>query len=75
MTIFNEAARLFFAVTALVLVGLLSAPMGGMEVQIPEKAPAKVAVSKELKVVPAKGKKPLKITDRKVSRKIVLKKG
>lgn len=29
MTIFNEAVRLFFAMTALILVGLLSAPMTG----------------------------------------------
>ncbi len=29
MTIINEAVRLFFAMTALILVGLLSAPMSG----------------------------------------------
>lgn len=29
MTIINEAVRLFFAMTALILVGLLSAPMTG----------------------------------------------
>ncbi len=34
MTILNETARLFFAVTALILVGMLSAPMGDMSTGI-----------------------------------------
>ncbi len=73
MTIFNEAVRLFFAVSALVLVGLLSAPMGGMEIkdtEISVKAPAL-----QSKITPVKGKNQVKIADRKGQRKIILKKG
>ena len=73
MTIFNEAVRLFFAVSALVLVGLLSAPMGGMDMKAQE-ITAKVE-SQPKQITTAKGKNPVKVADRKGSRKISLKKG
>jgi hypothetical protein len=73
MTIFNEAVRLFFAVSALVLVGLLSAPMGGSDMTGPEIS-AKVEAP-ALRSPAAKGKNAVKIADRKGSRKIILKKG
>jgi hypothetical protein len=73
MTIFNEAVRLFFAVSALVLVGLLSAPMGGISIKDTEIATK--AASLEAKAPAHKSKHPVKITDRKGQRKIILKKG
>lgn len=45
MKILNEAARLFFATTALILVGLLSAPMSGDLTMAPVKN-AKVTETK-----------------------------
>ncbi len=74
MTIFNEAVRLFFAVSALVLVGLLSAPMGEMEMKMSE--PVAKVEAPILKSPSTAGKKnTIKIADRKASRKISLKKG
>jgi hypothetical protein len=64
---------MFFAVSALVLVGLLSAPMGGSEIDASELT-AKAEVPAVLKTSIAKSKNAVKIADRKASRKIVLKK-
>ena len=47
MTIFNEAVRLFFAMTALILVGLLSAPITGDFNLLPN---AKTTVTKVVSV-------------------------
>ncbi|MGZ5278749.1 MAG: hypothetical protein ACXWC9_02330 [Pseudobdellovibrionaceae bacterium] len=73
MSIFNEAVRLFFAVSGWGLVGLLSAPMGGSSMSGPELS-AK-AVAPALRSPATKGKNAVKIADRKGSRKIILKKG
>jgi len=69
MTIWNEAVRLFFAVSALILVGMLSAPVGGNLALAPEKTRE---ISFEEPKKPAKGKKAIKITERKAIRKVTL---
>jgi hypothetical protein len=72
MTIWNEAVRLFFAVSALILVGMLSAPMGGT-VSI-ESEDTKEVASVEKKAN-SKSKDNIKLAERKAAKKLVLKKG
>ncbi|MEZ0392507.1 MAG: hypothetical protein ACAH59_09840 [Pseudobdellovibrionaceae bacterium] len=73
MTIWNEAVRLFFAVSALILVGMLSAPMGGNLASQPKAIKEITAAELESKPT-AKSKNTMKIADRKTNKKINLKK-
>jgi hypothetical protein len=75
MTIFNEAVRMFFAVSALVLVGLLSAPLGGSEIKGAEVVTKVIETPATPRAPAAKAKNAVKVADRKGSRKIILKKG
>jgi len=74
MTIIFEAARLFFAMAALVLVGLLSAPMGGdfshgqMTVEAKEKNPSEVPNHKVDKKKTSTHKT-LKVADKKIEKR------
>lgn len=72
MTIRNEAARLFFAVSALILVGMLSAPAGNLGSKPVEISPAKL-MSSEPKLQP-KSKNAIKLVERKTARKNLVKK-
>lgn len=73
MTIWNEAVRLFFAVSALILVGMLSAPMGGNMALKTEKT-REISFKEPDKIQPLKSKDSLKMTDRKPARKATVKK-
>lgn len=75
MTIQNEAARLFFAVSALILVGMLTAPSGA---SLSNRNPEEISPSKLMtmdKKAPAKSKTSLKLADRRPARKLLAKKG
>lgn len=64
----NEAARLFFAVSALILVGMLTAPTGGKWERKPEEiSPARLmsSVNKNQQ----KNAKTIKLAERKTSQK------
>ncbi len=72
----NEAVRLFFAVTALILVGMLSSPSNSSSAvarEIEELEEAKVTAIE--KKISNPGKTPIKLTDRKSQRKNPVKKG
>lgn len=69
MTIMNEAVRLFFAVSALILVAMLSTPMGGLETSSRE-----VTVnSMKTEVKAVNGVRKLATVDKKVSAKKISK--
>ena len=71
MTIMNEAVRLFFAISALILVGMLSAPMGLDTVIHSELSRSVASVNK----THSKTKQDFKIVGGKMNRKFIAKKG
>jgi hypothetical protein len=75
----NEAVRLFFAISALILVGMLSTPTGGNQwAKAPPEITTQKVTSAKKKVQNPKAKTKAttkKMADRKVARKIVMNKG
>ena len=63
MTIMNEAVRLFFAVSALILVAMLSTPMGGFD------GPSREVTVQSLKTETKTGVRKLAAIDKKPSGK------
>lgn len=74
-----EAARLFFAISALILVGMLTTPTGVSQPKTPVTAQRTIAANSNAKIQKSKVKKSrtqkaMKVSDRK-AKKITLKKG